>query len=158
MTPDASNIEYVKNRFGPKCSLWTSSGVCESTDWDLSCKLPQNKDWYSQCDFYVEREGWGNPFPLQHIWCEQQCFLTQHQKILPRMPYTLYCWKESNTVLMSNYVGLNLLAPRDCWEFYLKSTRKVRAQICRCKITFANTDHKGANVMFWSFALPSTRL
>lgn len=59
---------------------------------------------------------------------------------------------------MSNYVGLNLLAPRDRWEFCLKSARRVRAQICRCKIAFATTDHKGANVTFWSFALPSARL
>lgn len=96
------------------------------------------------------------PFSIRMKWAVT--LSNPASEILPRMLCTLYRWKENNTVLMSSYAGLNLLAPRDGWEFCLKSARRVRAQICRCKIAFATTDHKGANVTFWSFALPSARL
>ena len=32
VTPDASNMEHIESRVGPKCSLWTSLGAWERRD------------------------------------------------------------------------------------------------------------------------------
>lgn len=135
----------VKGHFQPK------------SFYDSGCKLSQWEDLCSTC--YMGREKAEKKLlscDLSTSWCEQQHFVTP--QILLRMLCTLLCSKGNSTELMSNNTSLNPWVLRDGWALHLKSTRRTRAQICRCKPVHATTDHKCANVMLWSFTLPSTRL